>query len=209
MKVHPCPRSHNQEIVAAAGAVLCAPCIRQVQRNLRVLPALHQESLHNVSPTSRRMNPTKVSGSRNRDHLNISVLDARQDILAILESWSGIVVENIGGMVPERSVAELTRFLAANLEWLAAQPPAAGFADEIERTTAELRRIIDPDPGGPRTPVRNCVVDNCTGTIAASPQRAGDTGGSSIRCSAGHTWEMHEWLTLRRLMERQKKSFGA
>jgi hypothetical protein len=209
MKVHPCPRDHTQEILAAAGSALCVPCIRQMERNLRTLPALHQESLHHVSPTPRRTNPTKVSGSRNRDHLDISVLDARHNILAILESWSGIVVEKLGSVAPDRSVPQLARFLIANLEWITAQPPAADFADEIESIAAELRRTIDPDPGDLHTLIRKCVVDNCTGTITASPQRAGNTGRSSIKCSSGHSWEMREWLTLRQLMERQRKSVSA
>lgn len=210
MKVHPCPRSHAQETLADAGSVLCISCIRQVERNLRTLPVLHQESLHHVSPTPRRTNPTKVSGSRNRDHLNISVLDTRHNILAVLESWSGIVVEKLGSVAPGRSVLQMGRFLIANLEWITSQPPAADFADEIESIVAELRRTIDPDPSDLHTLIRKCVVDNCTGTISAAPQRAGSAGsGSSIKCSSGHSWEMREWLTLRQLIERQRKSVSA
>ncbi|MEU9109467.1 hypothetical protein AB0D54_35105 [Streptomyces xanthophaeus] len=207
MKVHPCPRKHAQETLAAAGSVLCVPCIRQVERNLRTLPVLHQESLHHVSPTPRRTNPTKVSGSRNRDHLNISVLETRHNILAVLESWSGTVVEKQGSVAPDRSVLQMGRFLMANLDWIAAQPPAADFADEIEGIVAELRRTIDPEPTDLRTLIRKCVVDNCAGTITPSPQRAGS--GSSITCSSGHSWEMREWLTLRQLIERQRKAVSA
>ncbi|MFE4263122.1 hypothetical protein [Streptomyces sp. NPDC056883] len=176
-------------------------------RSLRTLPVLHQETLHHVSPTPRRTNPTKVSGSRNRDHLNISVLDTRHNILAVLESWSGTVVEKLGSVAPDRSVLQMGRFLMANLEWITAQPMAPDFADEIESISAELRRTIDPDPVDVHSLIRKCVVDNCGGTITPSPQR--DAGESSIKCSSGHSWEMREWLTLRKLIERQRESVSA
>lgn len=208
--VHPCSRNHSHESGAVPGFVLCAACISQVERHLRTLPALHQECLHHVAPpTRRRSNPTRVSGSRRRDPLNISVLDARHNILATLESWSQIVVEKLGVSAPERTVPQLARFLSRHLEWLAAQPPAADFASEAEALVTELRDMIDPDSAARRTLIRQCVMDGCDGTISGSPQDAGKPGGRRIACSAGHSWEMHEWLTLRQLMERQRKGVTA
>lgn len=210
MKSHPCPRGHTQDSRAAAGSVLCAPCIRRVGRSLRALPGLHQECLHQVSPTTaRRTNPTKVSGSRKRDYLDISVLDARHNILAILESWSGMVVEKLGTTAPPRTVPHLARFLTLHMEWLAAQPPAVEFADEIEGLVVELRQTIDPEPSDLQTLIRKCVVDNCSGTISVSPKNSASAGNSSITCSSGHSWEMREWLGLRKLMERQRKGVNA
>lgn len=209
MKSHPCPRNHPQESRAAAGSVLCAPCVRRVERHLRALPALHQECLHQASPTSRQTNPTKVSGSRKREHLDISVLDARHNILAILDSWSGMVVEKLGTTAPPRTVPHLARFLMLHLHWLTAQPPAVDFAEEVEGLVAELRRTIDPDPGALHTLIRKCVVEECTGTISLSPAGGAAAGLSSIRCSAGHIWEIREWLGLRELMERQRRSVSA
>lgn len=206
MEFHSCPRGHAQEIRAVSGSVLCAPCIMQVERNLRALPGLHQECLHHIASASRRINnPTKVSGSRRRDHLNVSALDTRHNILAILESWSEIVVEELETVFPTRSVPCLARFLIVNLEWLAAQPPAADFADEVEGLHAELLRTIDPEPGHLRALIRECVMDNCPGIISASAPGGGSAGRSSISCSSGHSWEMHEWLALRHLMNRQRK----
>ncbi|WP_223833045.1 hypothetical protein [Streptomyces venezuelae] len=156
--------------------------------------------------TSRRRNPTKVSGSRRRDRLNVSVLDTRSNIVAILESWAIYAADELGGTVPGRSVPHLTGFLLHHLEWLTAQPPAEDFAAEIQGLRTELLRVIDPDPGD-RTPLtRRCVVDRCTGTIDASPHGSGATvGNGSIRCSAGHAWEVREWLVLRHLMDRQRE----
>ena len=209
MEFHACLRAHAQELRAATGSALCVPCITQAERNLRTLPGLHQECLHQISPISRRPDRTKVSGSHKRDHLNISALETRHDILAVMESWSGFVAENLGTAVPARSVPQMSRFLLLNLEWLTAQPSAAEFADEIDGLKVELLGIIDPGPGDVRTHIRECVVDNCPGTISTSPQGAGSTGRSSIRCSSGHTWEMHEWIALRPLVERRRKAVSA
>ncbi|MFJ3671319.1 hypothetical protein ACIPSE_33140 [Streptomyces sp. NPDC090106] len=150
-----------------------------------------------------------MSGTRSRDHLNFSVLDARHHIAATLASWSEIVVEELGVTAPERSVPRLAGFLSTHLQWLAAQVPAADFADETAALVAQLRTTVDPEPGTLHTLIRNCVVDGCAGTISASPGHAGASGNRSIACSAGHSWETHEWLTLRRLMERDRKGVTA
>ncbi|MDQ0585862.1 hypothetical protein [Streptomyces rishiriensis] len=209
MTTDPCPRQHARESRAAGGSVLCAACVSQTARNLRALPGLHQESLHQVAPASRRSNPTRVSGSRRRDHLNIAVLDARYHILATLESWSEIVVEELGAVFPARSVPRLAEFLGRHLEWIVSQPPAADFADEIESLVGEMRSTIDPEPGSLHTLIRTCVMDDCAGTISASLKNSQNTGSRSIECSAGHSWETHEWLRLRQLMERQRKGVDA
>ena len=206
MEFHTCPRNHPGKLRAASGSVLCEPCIRQVEGNLRTLPGLYQESLHHIAPVSRRMNTTRVSGSRSRDHLNLSALDARRDIVAILESWSGLVVEELGEAAPSRSVPQLTRLLLLNVAWLTAQPPAAEFADEIEELKVELLHTIDPGPHELQALIRECVIDGCAGVISTSPHTVGSGAGArnAIRCSAGHEWQMHEWITLRPLLERGK-----
>ncbi|WP_327309920.1 hypothetical protein OG730_42925 (plasmid) [Streptomyces sp. NBC_01298] len=208
MNVRPCSRNHTRETPAAGDSLLCAPCLREVERNLRALPILHQECLYHVSPTPRRTNPTKVSGSRNRDHLNISVLDARHNSLAILDSWAGTITEKLGKVSSGRSALQFTRFLTENIEWISAQDLAADFADEIATITAELRRTIDPDPNDLHAVIRKCVVDSCSGTITATPQTAGHAG-RSLKCTSGHSWEMREWLGLRQLMERQRERVSA
>lgn len=205
MEFHICPRNHARELRASTGSVLCGPCITQLEGNLRALPALYQESLYHVAPISRRMNQTRVSGSRSRDHLNMSVIDTRHNILSILDSWSGFVVEKLGKDAPTRSVPQLARFLLRHREWLATQPPAADLADEIDALRLEMLGTIDPAPSEHHGPSRECVVDDCTGTINTSSQRSGNAARRSIQCSSGHTWEMHEWITLRPLMERKRK----
>ncbi|MEV7193605.1 hypothetical protein AB0N81_17610 [Streptomyces sp. NPDC093510] len=209
MESHSCTQNHRRESDGATGPLLCDPCVRKLELDLRALPGLHQEGLHHVLASSRRRNPTKVSGSRRRDHLNVSALDARSNIAAILESWAGYVADELGTTPPTRSVPHLACFLLLHLRWLTAQPPALDFAEEIQSLHVELLRVIDPDRGEGNPLTTRCVMDDCTGTINASPQNARHSGHggkkSSISCSAGHSWEIREWLVLRHLMDRQRE----
>jgi hypothetical protein len=209
MMVHPCPRSHAEESRAATGSILCTSCVQEAERNLRALPGLHQECLHQASSAPRRTNPTKVSGSRRRDYLNVAVIDARHNILTILESWAGMVVEKLETAAPPRTVPHLTQFLALHLNWLVTQLPAVDFANEIENLVTDLRKMIDPEPGDLHSLSRHCVVDDCTGTISVPHMNGRNAVGNSIKCTAGHSWEMREWLSLRELMKRQRKGVNA
>jgi hypothetical protein len=201
-----CLRSHAREKRTAFGSALCGPCVKQVERNLRALPGLHQECLHHMTPSAGRIsNPTKVSGSRERDHLNVSVLDTRYNITAVLESWAQIVLDELPVPAPDRSITELVGFLLRHLDWLTAQSPAGDFVDEIDGLLADLLRVVDPEHGGHRAPAVACVVDDCTGNISTSPPPAESTGKGTITCSSGHSWEVREWLVLRQLMQRKRK----
>ncbi|MER6671770.1 hypothetical protein [Streptomyces sp. NPDC000983] len=200
MESHACPKMSARESQEAPESGLCASRVRQLERNLRALPGLYRESLHHVLPTSRQLHHTRVSGSRNRDRLNTTALDARHNLLEILESWAKFVADERGGVAPTRSVPRVTHFLLRHLPWLADQPPAADFADEIDGLRRELLRTIDPEPGEPGGLTRECVVADCPGTITTPVRPAG----RGIHCSSGHSWDMHEWITLRPLLERQK-----
>ena len=238
MEFHACLRAHTQELRAAAGAALCTLASPRRNTLCARFPVFTRNACTRYHPFQGDRTGRKCRGARKRDHLNISALETRHDILAVMESWSGFVAENLGTAAPARSAPQLSRFLLHNLEWLTAQPTAAEFADEMEGLRVQLLGIIDPGPGDVRTHTRECVMDDCPGTISTSPQtaalgsprtpgsqqaagnpggtgspgntaRTGITGKSSIRCSSGHTWEMHEWIALRPLVERRRKAVSA
>jgi len=191
-----CSRNHRRETVAATGSLLCRPCVTRLRTNLRELPRLHEELLSEMVSPPRPVNPTKVSGSRTRDHLNMDAFETRHDVLAILNSWAGVVTEELGSPPPARTVLDLTHFLLHHLKWLTAQPPAGDFADEIEQLHAESASIANPasEPAG--TFALKCGAAGCPGTIDTSPRRAAGNG-STLICSFGHSWDVSEWLTLR------------
>jgi hypothetical protein len=199
MESRSCPRNHTRTVRAATGSVLCGRCMEQLERNLRMLPVLHEELLHDMSSTPKRINPTKVSVGHWRDHLNMFTFDTRHDILTILGSWSGSVVENFGTAAPERSVPHLAHFLLCNLRWLTAQPSAADFADEIETLYIESIRATNAETGDHDAVTVTCAMDNCLGTIDTTPRIIAGAGMATISCSLGHSWEVREWLLLAQL----------
>jgi hypothetical protein len=200
-----CPRNHRRDILAAPGSLLCRPCIIQLTKNLRELPRLHEELLSEMVSPPRRVNPTKVSGSRTRDHLNMDAFETRHDVLAILNSWAGMIIEELGAPPPARSVLDLTRFLLRHLDWLTAQPPAADFADEIERLHTESQSVANPESEDSETYALKCGAPGCPGTIDPSARRAGGNG-STLTCSFGHSWNVSEWLTLRDFSDDERDS---
>ncbi|MFC5721593.1 hypothetical protein ACFP1Z_15585 [Streptomyces gamaensis] len=202
-----CSRKHAQGM-RAAGSALCIPCAGQVEHHLRALPDLHRECLHHMPSAAWRRNPTKVSGSRKQDHLNVAAFDARNNALAVLDSWSELTAEKLGVAAPTCSVPHLVRFLLDHLEWLVAQPAAADFADEVEGLHRELLDVVEPEDGGLSPFAGKCVVDGCAGTIQPSSHRTGNAGRTSIGCSFGHAWEIREWLILRHLMDRPRKDIA-
>ncbi|WP_255954002.1 hypothetical protein [Streptomyces odontomachi] len=209
MGLHSCAQSPVQEPGEATESTLCDSRVRQLEGDLRALPGLYQESLHQVLPISRQTHQTRVSGSRSRDRLNMAALDSRHRILAILESWAAFVADERRLMAPTGSVPQLAHFLLHNLEWLTRQPPAADFADEVDGLRRELLHTVDSEPGDFNAATRDCVVTDCPGKITMPSQHAGNAAGRGIRCSSGHTWHIHEWITLRLLMERQEKAVHA
>lgn len=205
MEFNSCPRRHAEEIAAAIGSALCAPCIRQVRNNLIELPPLHQECLDNVSPEFRTISRSRTPRGLGRDAVDASALDSRCDILAVLGSWSELVIEGLRLAAPIRTVPCLAQFLASNLSWLTAQPPAAEFADEIEELKAAAQRIVDPRHDVRPKPIGECVIEGCTGIISIHPQGVKSAGNRGVSCSIGHSWEIGEWIMLSNLMEWQGK----
>lgn len=190
---------------AATGSVLCTICIRQLESNLSQLPFLHQQCLVKTSSQFKTIHHARISGGSGRDAVDASALDSRDDMLAVLTSWSELVTEGLHITAPARSVPCLAGFLGFNLPWLIKQHPAVDFADEVEEIRARAIRIVDPGHDTRPRPVGRCVMDDCAGTISILPQDAAASWHNSVRCSMGHSWEINEWLVICSLMERQEK----
>ncbi|MFI6350281.1 hypothetical protein [Streptomyces sp. NPDC050560] len=209
MEILACPETPDQEPGDVTARVLAAARVQRLERSLSALPALYEESLHNIAPVSRQTNHTRVSGTRSGDSLNLSALDARHDIVAVLESWAEFVSDEVGGAAPRGSVPHLVTFLLRHLAWLTEQPPAADFADEVEDLRKQMLHTVDPTTTEFHRRSWDCVVAGCTGKITTAPRPSDGAGVRGIRCSSGHTWETHEWITLRPLVERRQKTADA
>lgn len=203
-----CERNHMVETEPMEGLRLCAPCLRQTERNLTSLPALHEECVDHVFGGPRDPARQRVAGSREVAPLNDSAIETRSNISGVLTAWSSSVAEEKGTPAPGSSVRHLTHFLLTHLNWLATSTEAVVFADEIESLTTEARRTMDPAPEARLITLGRCVEPDCAEIITAAAPGRRISNYRGIGCAAGHSWEIHEWFLLQSRIE-QKKGVGA
>ncbi|WP_124265853.1 MULTISPECIES: hypothetical protein [Streptomyces] len=141
---------------------------------------------------------------------NADAADARAAIMSLLGSWSGLVAEQRGLLVPSRTAPELAAFLLANADWLAAHPAAAEATAEVLRQVRRTRAVARPATGR-RIRIGNCVRDDCTGELSVLVRGSGTEPPAEIRCDrdTGHTWRGDEWTRLWRSMRGRKQPAGS
>lgn len=204
-----CQRDHILEMEPEFGLHLCDSCLRQTEKNLTTLPALYEECVDHVFGGPRNPTRQRVTGTPEVAPLNDSAIETRSNITGVLTSWASTVAEKKEVSRPRPSVRCLTRFLAGHLNWLAGHPAAVLFADETENLVAEARRTMDPAPEARLITLGLCVEPGCAEILsAAAPgQRIAATRG--ISCTAGHSWEAHEWFLLQSRIEQEREATSA
>ncbi|WP_222851160.1 helix-turn-helix domain-containing protein [Phytoactinopolyspora mesophila] len=96
--------------------------------------------------------------------LNQAALSAREDIMSILASWAGLVVdERELSSRPERSVRSLSEFLLTQLDWLSDHPAAGDLVSEIHEVATAAQRVMEPD-ASVRLQIGPCHERDCDGT---------------------------------------------
>ncbi|MGW0964744.1 hypothetical protein [Streptomyces sp. NPDC002516] len=189
-------RPHGRR--AEPGSRLCGLCRRAVLRDLAALPGLHGHSEAEMGRPSGGAPAQRITGSRESVlPVRSSVLEGRREVVAVLSSWSRLVVDEVAEAAPpRRTVAAMAAFLGRHAGWLAARPEAGRFADEMARATAGLRR----EEAAPRvglTSLGPCVEPGCSAEVFL-PRRGGE--GLVLRgpvCTAGHVLTPRQWLALR------------
>lgn len=203
--IHNCgeqPHGKRARRMAAPGLRLCMPCANQVRTRLVELPEIYEDCESALLP---RHDPTlqRVSGSRKSTGvlLDEEALDIRSSILGLLASWSALVADERSVARPDRrDVTHLASFLIRHLNWLLAHPAAADFAGEIAQIATHAHRSAYTRPAL-RMDLGQCVHPDCTAAmVEAPPAREGRAW--EIRCTAGHTWQPHQWLQLSRQLRR-------
>ncbi|MFF4412764.1 helix-turn-helix domain-containing protein [Streptosporangium sp. NPDC001559] len=129
---------------------------------------------------------------------NTAAADARESVLTVLGSWSGLVAEQRGVTPPSRAVGDLARFLRRHVTWLTGHEAAAEITREMARLVNTARAVAHPSERR-RVRVGECVEAGCPGELIVSvlPQQAHPAGGEIV-CSSDetHRWQTHEWTRL-------------
>ncbi len=189
---------------AAPGLRLCWGCRHTARSDLIRLPVLYKDCERVLTPR-RQGYEKKVSGRRlNGISLDDTAVTVRSDIVDVLASWSGLVVDERGVTGPDkREVAQLVGFLDSHLDWLVAHPAAHDFADEIAALVNAARDVIDPDPTL-RMELGRCAESGCGHMMYATIRAENEPRRHTVSCEAGHVWQPQQWLLLGRRIEQAR-----
>lgn len=182
-------------------SVLCRSCVDQVGRDLASLPGLYDDCGYELIPSQVSQIRERITGGRHYTiPYNSAVASARSEIMGVLASWAELVVsERQIDAIPRRTASALTSFLLRHLDWLTAHAAACDFAEEVSNAAQSARNSIQARPSG--FEVGPCVRPGCDNKIYVAAREVGNRVLHQLRCSAGHTWEAHEWLLLAHELE--------
>ncbi|GHF10249.1 hypothetical protein GCM10017776_29990 [Streptomyces griseoluteus] len=195
---------------AARGSRLCPVCRDRLMGELRQLPALYEECGRRLSGTDQPRERTS-GGPLPGMPFNTAASEARSEILGVLRSWAGVVVDARRSGTARDRVPVLAAFLSRHVEWLAAHAAAADVCEEVAGLVRRTRRVIDPEPLS-RVAIGACVETACSGELTAMVRPRQAHRPAEIVCSAdpAHRWPGHEWLRLsRRLAQEETRWLSA
>jgi hypothetical protein len=203
------PRGSRPRRTAAPGLRLCTTCYHDLKASLIELPEIYDDCESVLHP---RRNPTlqRVSGSRQSTGIRLdeAAITARSGIVGFLASWAALVVdERSVGKPAHRTPGALADFLLTHLNWLLAHPTAADFASEISEITHRARRSAYTQPAV-RLDLGQCIHSDCNAAMTTAPSIRDGRRTREVSCTAGHTWQPHQWLLLSRQIQQSRHSRG-
>jgi hypothetical protein len=183
---------------AADGLVICWPHRDHIEQDARRTAEVYDE-LEIVLGPSPSSGAIQLGGQSVETglRLNPRAVASRTAIIAVLSSWSSLIVAERGHRAPEPTVRGMAEFVAINATWLAAYPAAGDCVDELrELAHGEPWRVAHPSDSRV-TEISPCPMWGCDGTLRAIIRRSSRRP-SEIVCSVepDHKWLAHEWIKL-------------
>ncbi|MBC6456934.1 hypothetical protein [Actinomadura sp. HBU206391] len=201
------PHATRFHRTAAPGLRLCTTCFHELKANLVELPEIYGDC-ESARPPQRNPTLQRVSGSRQTTGilLDEAAIATRSSILGFLASWSALVADERAVTKPTRRYpADLASFLISHLSWLLAHSAAADFAEEISQLTTRACRTAYTQPAL-RIDLGQCIHLDCNAAMTTTPPTRDGKRTREVRCTAGHTWQPHQWLQLFHQIERTKST---
>ncbi len=186
----------NPDAVAHAGGDAGRPGAA-LARDIRAAGRLHEELAGHLVACAGPAERVRGSGGVPGIPLNTRAVDARRDLLAVLSSWSALVVEELGVAAPERSAPALAGFLAGHADWLAGHDAGPDAAEEFRDLVRRADRVVHGS-AGKQVPLGSCPRPTCTGALVARLGPADSDRESVIVCLArdDHRWTPRQWHAL-------------
>jgi hypothetical protein len=187
-----------------AGWKLCRICRQSLADGLKKLPELYDECGRALNGPGKQGQPRerKSGPSASGMPFNAAAADVRAEILAVLGSWSGMVVQQRGVTAPRRTVYTLAKFLGIHVDWIAAHPAAGDATTEVAQLVRSARRVADPG-AVQRVAIGACVDTECAGELVALLNSGDVLRPTEITCTADprHSWPAHRWIQLSSRLE--------
>jgi hypothetical protein len=204
------PHGSRPRRTAAPGLRLCTTCYHDLKASLIELPEIYEDCESALQP---RRNPTlqRVSGSRQSTGIRLdeAAVTARSGIIGSLASWAALVADERSVTKPvHRAPAVLADFLLTHLNWLLAHPTAADFAEEISRVAHHARRSAYTQPTL-RMDLGQCIHPDCNAAMTTAPSARDGRRTREVSCTAGHSWQPHQWLLLSRQIQQTRHGRGS
>jgi hypothetical protein len=138
--------------------------------------------------------------------LNDAAVTIRTEMVTVLASWAGLVVEERQvGRPPGRDVRALAKFLGVHVGWLAEHAAAADAAAEIAALVRAAEDMLAPETTV-RVELGPCGLRGCGGVVSVIVGRGGDLAPKMVKCDGGHIWPPRQWLLLKHKIEQAMRA---
>jgi len=163
--------------------VVCWPDVHRLRETLAFIaetageldPVLARQTRHGIG-TGRPSAETPLP-------LHVGAMETGRDIRHILTSWSTMINEERGGVLPVDAIPALARHLSTQLDWLRHRDYAADAWSEIGDGAEKLRRAIDSPPS--LTYIGPCAAVTEAGQCDAELRAV--VGARSVTCPSCRT----------------------
>lgn len=187
-----------------SGSRLCASCRAQLATHLTVLPDLYRRCEGILVNTRGRDLERVHGGLPGGISLNDAAVATRTEMLTVLASWAGLVVDERNVPRPlRRDVHALTSFLLTQLDWLAQHAAAGELAAEIAALVRSAEDTISPDTAV-RVELGPCNRSGCAGVVSVVVGGDDEPTPNLMSCDSGHALPPQQWLMLKHRIEQAR-----
>lgn len=175
--------------LAADGLDLCWPHRDSIAKNARAAAEIFDELALQLAPGGSAVGEQVTAKSVDKGlKLNTAAVDAREEVIDVLTSWSLLVADERGFSRPIPHVDQMATFIADSATWLAAHSAAADCVDELQELAWGRPRSI-AYPSGTRS-IKLGSCPRCEGELVAVMRRPDSLLPSEVVCTGE---DVHRW----------------
>lgn len=189
---------------------LCRPCVGRIQHHLVQVPALINE-LETLLVRQAAM-VERVEGAASAEtplpfhlHASTHLHLLRHRLVAQVKD----LASDDDSQYPKDTLAAMSRWLLARIDFIANHPAADELHDEIVDTCQDAWAAVDLAANRTRFDVGSCPEVDCPGEVWAYIPTSAERP-ARLECrECGRRWESHQWLRVGKRMLARRASWTA